>query len=262
MTSSFEASLTFAALGSFGLVFGSFVTALSYRLPRGESIARGRSRCPACGHVLTVPDLVPVLSWAAQGGACRHCRAPISWRYPAIEGVTAALFIVAGVYLKELTPLLLVLAMTPVMVALSVIDFEHRRLPNGLILFLAALAVGWRMQNPLSFPEGLLAAVTTAGAAIIVGVALDKGFHMVTQQPGLGMGDTKLFAVAGVALGLGPFLLFMTLAGVLGVALGVAWRWRANSGYFPFAPAILTAYWLSLVLGEQVLQKVVMFSSG
>ena len=74
--------LTLAALGA---IFGSGVTALSWRLPRGESWARGRSRCPACGHVLGPLELVPVLSWVASRGRCRFCRAHVSVRYPLIE---------------------------------------------------------------------------------------------------------------------------------------------------------------------------------
>jgi len=68
-----------------GLVMGSAVTAIAHRVPRGLSWVRGRSACPSCGHVLTVIDLVPVLSWASTGGRCRYCRVRVPWRYPLTE---------------------------------------------------------------------------------------------------------------------------------------------------------------------------------
>ncbi len=245
-------------LGALGLVFGSFVTALSYRLPRGESVARGRSHCPACGHVLTVPDLLPILSWVAQGGACRHCRAQVSWRYPAIEAVTMALFIAAGLAAADLTHLVLLLAMTPVMVALAVIDLEHQRLPNSLTIMLAMLALAWRWRGDGDILSGL----TAAAAVALLGALLNVGFRKLKGKPGLGMGDTKLFALAGLALPLGSYLLFMTIAGVLGVIWGGLWRWRLGISHFPFAPAILAAYWLSLVAGETLLERLVILRMG
>lgn len=233
-------------LGGLGLIFGSFVTALSYRLPRGESFAGGRSRCPACGHALAASDLVPVLSWIAHKGRCGYCRSKISWRYPAIELLTMTLFMAAGVLMDDVTKLMLLLAMTPAMVALAVIDLEHRRLPNGLLSILALLAVGWRWSDDGAIAIGLAAAAAT----VVAGFLLDAGFRRTTGKPGLGMGDAKLMAVAGLALPLGPFLLFLTLAGVFGVIFGGLWRWQNKSSQFPFAPAILVAYWLVLaVLG-------------
>ena len=76
-----------------GLILGSFVSALTYRMPRGQNFVHGRSRCPACKTDLTIPDLIPVLSWGASGGKCRHCKEPVSWRYPVIELVCGCLFL-------------------------------------------------------------------------------------------------------------------------------------------------------------------------
>jgi len=247
-------------LAAFGLVFGSFVTALSYRLPRGESIAHGRSRCPACGHTLEARDLVPVLSWALHRGACRHCGMKISGRYPAIELFTATAFVAAGLLTSDLVHLALLLAMTPVMVALAVIDLEHRRLPNILSLILAVLALVWRWSGD----QAILTGLATAVAAGLVCVALDAAYKSATGKTGIGMGDTKLIALAGLALPLGPFLLFVFCATVLGLVFAGVWRLlkpRAPDA-FPFGPAILMAYWTSLVAGGQILERLVRFISG
>ncbi|NCA98999.1 MAG: prepilin peptidase [Clostridia bacterium] len=82
--------------GLFGLLIGSFLNVCVYRLPRGESIARGRSHCPSCGHVLSPLDLVPVLSYLALGRRCRYCQTPISPRYAVVESLTALLYATAG----------------------------------------------------------------------------------------------------------------------------------------------------------------------
>ena len=245
-------------LGALGLIFGRFVTALSYRLPRGESIVHGRSHCPACGHMLTAPDLVPVLSWVVQKGACRHCRAKISGRYPAIEGLTMALFVAAGFLAKDLAHLILLLAMTPPMVALAVIDLEHQKLPNTLLLVLAVLAVAWRWHGDQALWVGFVAALLMG----IVGLGLDAGYRAVAGKSGLGMGDTKLFALTGLALPVGAFLLFLALAATLGLAFGVIRRWLTGSSRFPFAPTILTAYWIVLAGADFFDQKLVMLSRG
>jgi leader peptidase (prepilin peptidase)/N-methyltransferase len=247
-----------APLAAFGLVFGSFTTALSYRLPRGESVAKGRSRCPACGHTLTASDLVPVLSWVAHGGKCRHCGVKISGRYPAIELTTMALFIGAGLLSRDVEHLLIILAMTPVMMALAIIDLEHQRLPNVLIGVLAALSLAWRACGDRDFGTAALIAAAAGGG----GMLLSAGYKALTKKDGLGMGDTKLYAIAGFALAIGPYLIFAALAALLGVVFGALWMWRRQTSQFPFAPTILAAYWLCLMLGNEWFNRLVILRTG
>lgn len=243
-------------LAILGLIFGSFITALSYRLPRGESVARGRSRCGACGHTLAAMDLIPVMSWVLQHGACRYCGVKVSWRYPAIEVICAALFAAAGALLQDPVQLLLLIAMTPVMLALAVVDFEHHRLPNSLVTTLAVMALAWRWAGDHEFLTGL----QTAAAAFIVCLVLDAGTRRFAGKPGLGMGDAKLLALAGLALPIGPFLLFVMFAGVFGTLFGLIWGLLPghqspgmHPGQFPFAPGILAMYWISLIYGERAI---------
>lgn len=225
---------------------GSFVTALSYRQPRAESVAHGRSKCPACGHALAAVDLVPVVSWLAQGGACRYCKAAISPRYPAIEFCTMALFAAGAFFVTDLTHVALLAAMTVAMVALAVVDLEWQRLPNGFLLILGALSLAWRWAGD----RDLLLGVVAAAVVFAVGVMLNAGYKAVTGRAGLGLGDTKLLAVAALALPVGPLLLFLMSAGVLGFGFGLLWLWRRATAQFPFGPAILAAYWGSLAGGD------------
>lgn len=258
MTFAPGSSLLLVPLGALGLVFGSFVTALSYRLPRGESIARGRSRCPHCQRALGAPDLVPVLSWVVQGGKCRHCRVPISWRYPMIESVSAALFIAAGVFAGDAVHLMLLLAMTPVMLALAVVDLEYRRLPNILIVALAGLAVAWRWYGD----QALLTGLATALGMGVIGVLMDWAARRWSGKVGIGQGDIKLLASAGLALSVPEFLLFVGLAGGLGAGFGLVWQRVAKAHQFPFAPAVLLSYWLCLLAADNILKQLIISLSA
>ncbi len=229
--------------GLLGLILGSFVTALSYRLPRGISVAKGRSVCPACATTLTVRDLVPVVSWLMHHGACRVCGTKVSWRYPAIEITTAALFMVAAFMMESALRLGLALAATPLMVAIAVVDLEHRRIPNLLVAILAGFAIAFRYIEDGDFFVGLLAAFLV----FVLAVALDHVGRRLMGQ-GLGMGDAKLMAI--VAAALPPVSMLMTFcgAGFLGVIFGLAWR-RGSPDLrpFPFAPALMAAFWVGLV---------------
>ena len=236
-----------------GLVMGSFVTALSYRQPRSQSVAHGRSKCPACGHALNALDLVPVVSWVVQKGACRYCKARISWRYPAIELVTMILFVAAALTVTAPVHLALLMVMTVVMVALAVVDLEQQRLPNAFLLALLALSLAWRWFGD----RDLLAGAIAAAAVFAIAVMLNAGFRAATGRAGLGMGDAKLLAIAPLALPLGPALLCLTAGGILGLGWGLVWRQRSTGREFPFGPAILASYWASLVIGPRVFEGLV-----
>src|SRR5262249_4050525 len=126
--------------GLFGLVVGSFVNVLVFRLPRGMSVVRPRSRCPYCGAPVRGQDNVPVLSWILLRARCRDCRAPISPRYPLVEIVNGALwslcFLRAPSYADFLSSALLVSAC----IALLLIDLEFHLLPDAITL--TGLGVG------------------------------------------------------------------------------------------------------------------------
>lgn len=239
-------------VAALGLVLGSFVTALTHRLPRGEAITHGRSACPVCGHTLSVPDLIPLISWLFQRGRCRYCRAPISRRYPVIELAMCALFIAGGVLVRDLRILSVLLAATVVMVTMAVYDFEQHRIPNGLIVILAILALSWRWLTDRNF----VMATEECAIVFVVAILLSAGFRAAVGTPGLGMGDTKLMAAAGLALSPGALLLFLLVGGALGVLFGLSWRQSKSISHFPFAPALIVALWIGLVRGDAILHWV------
>jgi len=236
------AQIAFAA--PFGLIFGSFVTALTYRLPRHESVGEGRSRCPKCGHVLGVRDLFPLFSWVVSGGACRHCGVAISRRYPVIEGVSLFLFMITAAMVHDPLRLALALAFIPLLLSLAVIDFEHQKVPDVLLGLLVPLVLGWRWQSDGGVGAGILAAAITLAATVGIGLL----FRGATGESGMGLGDAKLISLAAYAFP--PFIFFLFLAGAsaMGLGLGVWWRRQTGQERFPFAVTIALGWWLCVIL--------------
>jgi leader peptidase (prepilin peptidase)/N-methyltransferase len=199
-----------------GAIFGSFFNVVAYRLPRGESLSRPRSRCPRCETPIRPYDNVPVLSWLALRGRCRTCRAPISARYPLVEagtGLLCALVVIAkGADEDALLGLALVLLLVPV----TLIDLDHRIIPNSLMLpgAVGALALVL-LVAPDEILEHLIAATAAGGFFLVAVLAYPRG---------MGMGDVKLAAVLGLFLGraVAPALFVALVSGTLIGALIMA----------------------------------------
>lgn len=225
----------------FGLCFGSLNTLLAYRLPRDKPIGLVRSECTACHTSLSPRDLIPVGSWVLSRGACRHCGVRIHWRYPATELVTAAVFVV--VYMLHGFTLQggLIALLGAQFIALCLIDFEHRIIPDVLQWSMAATGVAYSMSGALHIADALVGALVGGGC----GLALQQGYCAVKKRDGLGMGDVKFMAVAGLWLGVAPLVPFFFYAGILGVVSALLWRMmRAGDPYFPFGPALAFSLFL------------------
>lgn len=217
-----------------GLLVGSFLNVVAWRLPRGESLVAPGSHCPGCEHPVRPYDNVPVLSWLLLRGRCRDCRTPISARYPLVEAATAAL--AAGVVLARggsTRDALLGLVLVALLVPIALIDLDHRVIPNRLTALgaVAALAIG-AATDPAGVPEQLIAGAAAGGFLLLAALA---------RPGGMGMGDVKLAGVLGLFLGrdVAVALLVALLAGsAVGVAImarrGVADGRRTAIPFGPF----------------------------
>jgi leader peptidase (prepilin peptidase)/N-methyltransferase len=250
-----------------GLVVGSFLNVVVYRVPAGRSVITPASACPQCGHGIRRRDNVPVLSWIALRGRCRDCDAPIPVRYPAVELATGLLFAaVAGLTVpslagggREVTAgmLLIVglLVLMAVSVALALIDLDTHTLPNAIVYPTAVVvlvllaAVSSVTGDSASFLRGLLGAAEDGGAYLVLALAVPGG---------MGLGDVKLAVVLGMVLaylGWGPlavgafgaFLVGGTVAIVLLVVGRTRWR-----GGIPFGPSMLVGAWLGIAFGAPI----------
>lgn len=247
-----------------GLVFGSFASALIYRIPRdipwfyhpandeNKKAQACRSACPHCGYTLRVRDLIPIFSWLFLRGQCRQCGARISPMYPLAEMAVLGGFL--SVYFGfglDWTYLALYL-LVPVLVALLFIDVEHYILPDGLVLsagILAALHWGLLWSQSLVSKDDILS-LYIAGVLIfgffawILGLIVSR----LLKKDALGFGDVKFFAVAGLWLGVLKLSYFAILSGFLGVLLGAIWKMAGKGEVFPFGPALIIALFVLLFI--------------
>lgn len=229
-----------------GLVFGSFVTCASYRLPLEIDVVKKPSYCPNCQTKLCFKDLFPVFSWVFSGGKCRHCASKISARYPLIELATASIF--TFLYLHYgITIQSVILAVAAVMLMVMIVaDLEHFIIPDCVHLTLLPLALLYRYVSGTLNPDILWGFLLMVG----LGLLLHYGYSALRGRSMLGYGDVKFFAIVGVWLDLSAIPAFLLLAGSLGVVLGLIWRALGKGAVFPFGPALAISLFICLTYPE------------
>ncbi len=239
-------------VGVLGLLVGSFLNVVVWRVPRGESVVSPPSHCPGCDQPVRPRDNVPVLSWLLLHGRCRDCGEPISARYPLVELLTAVVWVVLAARIGADWVLPAFLYLGAVGVALALIDIDVKRLPNAIVLpsYVAGgalLAVAALVQDE----PGRLVRVVVGGAALYAFYFL----LMLIQPRGMGFGDVKLAGVLGGYLGylgwgelvVGGFTAFL-LGGVAGLAL-MAVRRAGRKSHIPFGPWMLLGALVAILWG-------------
>jgi len=263
---------TFVAFaGVLGALVGSFLNVVIHRLPRGESIVRPGSRCPACGRAIRPWHNVPVLAWLALRGRCRDCGARIPVRYPLVEAATAVLFALFAWRFGPAPATLLWMAFAAILLAAALIDADHRIIPDELSL--GGLALGLLAMPAAQVHEG--AAALDAWRHALAGAALGGGLLWVvgfaharvcaaagrrfehwpgegedfpragsldwwTWFPGMGFGDVKLLAMIGSFVGPVGVVYTIVAASLLGLVFGLAWAVlrRGLGAPFGFGPML------------------------
>lgn len=220
-----------------GLLIGSFLNVCIYRMPRDLSVVLPRSFCPECQHPIAWYDNIPVLSYFLLGRRCRHCRQPISARYPIVEISTALLFIVIVNALGPTALALKLCVLVALLVGLTVTDLEELILPDEFTLggTAAALVFAWFVpvndqithlllsvwgMHPgpwMSVLESAAGAAVPAGSLGLVGFLFEK----IRHKEGLGLGDVKMIAMVGAFLGLSNALLTILLGSIAGSVIGL-----------------------------------------
>ena len=267
-------------LGLLGLLIGSFLNVVVYRLPKmleqqwkdeaaelaGTELPERapfnlmlpRSRCPHCGHAITWYENIPVLSYLALAGKCSACKADISMRYPLVELAVAGLFFYCtwtfGANARGLTWC----AFSATLLTLALIDWDTTLLPDDLTLpllwlGLVAAALQW---IPVSLNDALWGAVAGYLSLWLV----YWGFKLVTGKEGMGFGDFKLFAALGVWFGWQTLIPIILIASVIGAVIGITMKFNSSlreGGYVPFGPFLAGAGLSALVFGPQALRQAV-----
>lgn len=258
----------------FGLVVGSFLNVVIYRLPvmmergwrrdcdalAGKEAAPAerfdlvlpRSRCPHCGHQVTALDNIPVLSYLLLRGRCRACGAGIALRYPTVELLTGILTVVTALHFGPTWQGMFAALLTWALIALSFIDFDKQLLPDSI-----TLPMLW-----LGLLLSLFGVYTDSHASIVGAVAgylslwsIYHLFRLLTGKEGMGYGDFKLFALFGAWLGWQSLPLIILLSSAVGAVIGlslIVFRGRDRNIPIPFGPYLAIAGWIALLWGEQL----------
>jgi leader peptidase (prepilin peptidase) / N-methyltransferase len=231
-----------------GLIAGSFVTVVAYRVPLGESIVGPRSRCPACGAQIAAYDNVPVLSWMLLRGRARCCGVPISARYPLTELGLGALYVATVLILwSDPVQLALGIVFVTTLVAITLTDLERRIIPNKVLIVATVLGLAIAAAgDPGSLPERAIAAAAAGGLLFVAALAYPRG---------MGMGDVKLAAVMGLFLGrnVAPAILVALLAGsAVGLAMIARHGATARKRAIPFGPFLALGGVVGLLAGNEL----------
>lgn len=257
-------------IGLFGLLIGSFLNVVIYRVPLGKSIVSPPSACPGCGSPISARDNVPVLSWLLLRGKCRTCHEPIAVRYPLVELGTGMLFFlvalmflpavfaaarVTGVIANVLV-LVAFLYLAAIALALALIDIDVHKLPNAIVL--PSYLAGIVLFTAAAFLSGDFAPLLRAGIAMAA-LALSYFLMALIYPGGMGMGDVKLAGVVGLYLGwigwgavfVGAIAAFV-LGGIFGIALMASGRATRKTG-IPFGPWMLVGASLGIGFGSVAL---------
>ena len=253
-----------ALLFLLGLILGSFLNALVYRMHAGQDWIKSRSQCEACGHQLAALDLVPVLSWLMLKGRCRYCGKKISWQHPAVElaaGLAfAASYLWWPVNLDQPGQHLLFAGWTICLaglVALAVYDLRFMLLPNKIIYPTLLVSVVVRVIYIFGYQPNKLHALAAWAASLAVASGLFLAIFVVSRGKWIGYGDVRLGLITGTILA-DPAKAFLMIfaASLLGslVSIGLILAGRKSLGSkIPFGPYLITGTFLALLFGPGII---------
>lgn len=252
-----------------GLIFGSFVSAVSYRIPRSISFISGRSFCPICKKEIAWYDNIPLLSFFLLCGRCRHCGEKISWRYPLIEFITGIGFVLIYLFYlscfgqgQTLSNNLFCLQAEKwgfvtlpywflifiLLLIILIIDLEDRVIFDNLvfIIFVIFLSTSLFFFNA-NFYSNLLVAFSSSLFFLIL--------HLVTLGRGMGLGDVKLALPLGFLLGFPLALVWLFFSFLTGALVGIILILLGKARFgkpIPFGPFMIFSFWLTLFWGERI----------
>lgn len=240
---------TFALLG---LVLGSGLNCLALRLAADQKWSgKERSACPHCHHTLGPLELIPLVSWLAQKGKCRHCGAPISKRYPLTEGLLALLFVAFFFKFGLTVQLVSALVFACCLFCLSLVDLDTQIIPDRFIL-IPIIVRGAELLYTAGFRgllSGILPGFVIAAAVLALSLIMDK----VLKKDTMGGGDIKLLFVIGMYLSFPACLLMVMIACIVGIGVASLLMKVDSETAFPFGPALSIAAVITMFIGDPII---------
>lgn len=254
----------------FGILIGSFLNVCIYRIPKGENITTTRSHCMACGNVIKWYDLIPVISYILLRGKCRFCKAKLSVQYPIIELLNGLLYCliaaVAGINIQSA----LTMFLTSALIVIAVIDWRTYEIPFGLNVFIGLLGVAATVFDlakthgmwdyscetnsvkgaffswmPMTLGDHLIGAVAVSGFLLIL--------YLATKGRGIGGGDIKLMAAAGLFLGWKNCILAFVIGCILGSIIHlIRMKVSKQDHVLAFGPYLAAGIFIASLWGERI----------
>lgn len=238
----------------FGLIVGSFISAWSYRLPRGESVSKGRSKCPKCGKKISWYDNIPLLSYFILGGKCRNCGKKISVRYPLIELGTTVLYLLLYTNVVSvwepgiLLQFVFILIIVTTLFAIMIIDLENQLILDKFVFFLFLIAFINLMLHDNEYIFSYLFSGFAASTFLLL-------LHILTKGKGMGLGDVKLALFGGMFLGLSQMVSWLFLSFVIGALIGLILLVFGKAKFgkpIPFGPFMVLSFYIMIFWGDKI----------
>ena len=245
--------MTHVILLIFGLLIGSFLNVCIYRIPKKENITTTRSHCMNCGNVIKWYDLVPVISFLLLRGKCRKCGAKLSIQYPIIEIINGLIycliFATLGLNLKSV----LTMALASTLIVIAIIDWRTYEIPFGLNVFIAILgvilvAIKLAEYDFTGACDNIIGAVSVSGFLLIL--------YLATKGRGIGGGDIKLMAAAGLFLGWKSIILAFVIGCILGSVIHlIRMKVSEQDHVLAFGPYLAAGIFIACLWGERIVNS-------
>ncbi|MFH1509747.1 MAG: prepilin peptidase [Candidatus Nealsonbacteria bacterium] len=232
----------------FGLIVGSFLNCVIYRLEQGISFLRGRSFCPKCNHSLNWTDLVPILSYIFLGGKCRYCKEKISPQYPIVELITGTLFLSVFLMSGSVFEILFNSIIVSLLIIIFIFDLKHYIIPDRIVYLAILVSLVWLIYIKADILTTIYALLSSFGFFLLIA--------LVSKGKWMGVGDVKLAFFMGLFLGWPNVLVALFLAFLLGSIVGVFLmlnRKKSFSSEIPFGPFLVSGTLMAFFEAENLI---------
>lgn len=237
-----------------GALFGSFATALIYRLPREINWVTKRSACPKCEHTLGFLDLFPIISYLLSFGKCRYCKTKFGSTYFLIELAMTASFVLTAYMFGPTFKTVIISLLCFATIIIVLVDLEHYIIPDEMNILIFILGITYGIYNDMPIDQMILMPV------LYLALALGLRYLMFfwKKKEGLGLGDVKFFLAAGTFLSIESLPIFLFFSGIAGIVIAMIWKLMKKGEIFPFGPALALSLLFCVAFPESNV-KLIMF---
>lgn len=249
-----------------GAFIGSFLNVVIYRTESDESIIKGRSHCPYCGHVLRWYDLIPLLSFVFLKGKCRYCHHKISWQYPLVELLTGLIFLYVflnffAFNIKSIVSTVFLFIISSFLIIISVSDIKYYAVSDKILYPAILTGFSYFLYNVFFIFKSKSFFLYSLLSILLISLFFFF-LYFFSKEKAMGFGDVEISLFLGFALGfpniLACFFLSFVIGGLVGIIL-IMIRKKSLTSKLPFAPFLTTAAFIALFWGERIIKIYLQF---